>query len=348
MTTLEDLLALIGPHRTALRAVEDEARLQGERAFRALDTTFLSHLKLVVKNNPSKTATEILARPDVVSALTTAVTSSTRRAQTAIRSSAVAAQRLALQHLGEEFNVYGLPIGDLETEYIDGYVEAVLGDLGRNIETFTNEMINNIHNVWNGPSVASLYEAQGGAINVPVEEAKQRSERIVGVVSRTRRTLELRTSLGVSTTINRAYTDTQQMAYQTLSVEGIEVRKMWVANFVGNTPCKHCRDLHGTIVGLAEEFPHGDGSLRVYGDLQGPGRHPSCRCRLVLMIDQSLTRSNVTPETMTQAARREDRVPQYLSSNDVRQMEESRFASLIAVFASLLNRLKAKFRKRRR
>ena len=64
---------------------------------------------------------------------------------------------------------------------------------------------------------------------------------------------------------------------------GFRLRKLWVANFVNNTPCEFCQALHGTEVGLDEDFPTDLNKLKIYGDLKGPPRHPRCRCRLLIL-----------------------------------------------------------------
>lgn len=58
--------------------------------------------------------------------------------------------------------------------------------------------------------------------------------------------------------------------------------KRWVSHLDGNT-CSDCRELHGQVLHVLEEFPADAGGnvSRVYRDLLGPPRHPHCRCRLV-------------------------------------------------------------------
>jgi len=100
--------------------------------------------------------------------------------------------------------------------------------------------------------------------------------------ARRRAILRMQHSAGVAA--QRGYTDAMIQAYTELEDFGYRVRKIWLANFVNNTPCEYCRALHGTEVGLHEEFPTGDNRLKVYGDLLGPPRHPRCQCYLAILI----------------------------------------------------------------
>lgn len=89
-------------------------------------------------------------------------------------------------------------------------------------------------------------------------------------------------SAGVGAT--RGYTDALIVSGNELRDFGFMVRKLWLANFLGNTPCDFCQVLHGKEVPLNESFPSDSNLLKIYGDLKGPPRHPRCKCRLVLLL----------------------------------------------------------------
>lgn len=101
------------------------------------------------------------------------------------------------------------------------------------------------------------------------------------VVARTRAVSRIQHSAGVGAT--RGYTDAILETNRELKDFGYLLRKLWVANFVENTPCEFCQELHGTEVGLAESFPSDQNVLKIYGDLKGPPRHPRCKCRIVIL-----------------------------------------------------------------
>lgn len=102
-----------------------------------------------------------------------------------------------------------------------------------------------------------------------------------GEVARRRAVLRVQHSAGVAA--QRGYTDAMIQSYTELEDFGFRLRKLWLANFTNNTPCEFCTALHGTEVGLNEEFPSGENRLKVYGDLKGPPRHPRCRCYLAIL-----------------------------------------------------------------
>jgi hypothetical protein len=103
-----------------------------------------------------------------------------------------------------------------------------------------------------------------------------------GDVARRRAISRIGHSAGVAAT--RGYTDAVLESSRELEDFGFRLRKLWVANFVNNTPCEFCQALHGVEVELDEDFPTNLNKLKIYGDLKGPPRHPRCKCRLVILI----------------------------------------------------------------
>jgi hypothetical protein len=100
-------------------------------------------------------------------------------------------------------------------------------------------------------------------------------------VARRRAVSRVAHSAGVAAT--RGYTDAVLEASRELEDFGFRLRKLWVANFVNNTPCEFCAALHGTEVPLDDDFVTDENKLKIYGDLKGPPRHPRCKCRLVML-----------------------------------------------------------------
>lgn len=97
-----------------------------------------------------------------------------------------------------------------------------------------------------------------------------------------------RAGLAAVSAANRAYTDMQLEMYRLAAEQAsVKIEKVWTANFSQPTPpCAHCVKLHGTVVGIEDEFPVPKG-LKPYTDLNGPPAHPNCRCRLIPRIAQA-------------------------------------------------------------
>lgn len=74
----------------------------------------------------------------------------------------------------------------------------------------------------------------------------------------------------------------RQDAYSAAIDDGIEVRKMWWSA-IGSC-CFSCAKMHGTIVGMDEQFPWEQLGLKLKpyeGELWHPPLHPNCRCRII-------------------------------------------------------------------
>jgi hypothetical protein len=90
--------------------------------------------------------------------------------------------------------------------------------------------------------------------------------------------LERRAAMAVDVGTTRAITELN-------ALQAHSGFKMWVAQIEELNTCSHCRGLHGMVIPWDQEFPYNTGqrNLGVYGDLQGPPRHPNCRCHLVFI-----------------------------------------------------------------
>lgn len=137
-----------------------------------------------------------------------------------------------------------------------------------------------------------------------------------------------RIQLSAGVAAQRGYTDQTIAAYTELEDFGYDLRKVWVANFVDNSPCPSCVGLHGTSVGLHEYFRDETGPS-IYRDLMGPPRHPNCRCKLVILVR---TLENAFDSLDIAKPPAEE---QMMSSNAVKLMPKSIFNSVLAVLKSI-------------
>lgn len=147
-------------------------------------------------------------------------------------------------------------------------------------------------------------------------------------VAQRRLQLRIQASIGVGT--QRGYTDAQLKGYRELQDFGYQLRKVWWANFVDNVPCPLCQALHGTEVELEKDFGQGIGGTKVYHNLEGPPRHPNCKCQLVVLITTLDNAFESTDFTVPTPA------PTDMSTAQVRAMPKTFFAAVIATLKKII------------
>jgi hypothetical protein len=153
-----------------------------------------------------------------------------------------------------------------------------------------------------------------------------------GAATRAGAISRIKHSAGVAA--QRGYTDQIISSYTELEDFGMRTRKYWVANFTDNTPCPACYRLHGTSVGLKETFRAETSEPGVYRDLQGPPRHPNCKCKLYIFI-VSLDTAFETPNFESP-----QEAPQMISTQDVKRMPKTIFESVRASLRAVLGFLR--------
>ena len=147
-----------------------------------------------------------------------------------------------------------------------------------------------------------------------------------------------RIGLSASVAAQRGYTDSLIHSYDYLQKQGYELTKVWMTNTLNNVPCSECRRLHGTTVGLHENFPVPTKTLNIYKDLQGPPRHPNCRCYLVILISslenekERLNVDNPTPPPTT------------MTTADVKRIPESKFKAILFTLRAIWRKVFRKFK----
>lgn len=152
-----------------------------------------------------------------------------------------------------------------------------------------------------------------------------------------RATFRMRHSAGVAA--QRGYTDALVSTGRELRDFGMRIRKVWMANFVNNTPCEHCVALHGSEVDLDKSFQTESNTLKTYGDLIGPPRHPNCRCYLVTLI---VTLDNVL-EALDVGAPPQD-PPQTMTTDEVKALPKGIFGSIVKMLQTIVQAVVRSFR----
>lgn len=253
-TPLNQIMLLTSQHREvvaeATLAMEAEVRDAWQAAVQAAGT----HLGRVLGNNPFKTLDEILARPDVIQAMTAPFAS---------------AATLTRQRIADAWELGGDLGGAHAVELLARWnidADAVAADGGEFLTSLLDD------SSANAMATAGRLQAamEAGAIHDVSALADDLARRAV---------------LGVQVAARRSAAQSAE-ATMVAAVEetGIGIGKVWVTRF-GPGTCGACAALHGTLLPLGAEFDHdattGSRPLKVYLNLYAPPRHPNCRCQLV-------------------------------------------------------------------
>lgn len=233
--------------RKGLISLSETYQKQVEALWEEANREALSHLNLVLKNNPQKSKEAILSRPDVKSALRWPYEQAAKKSEYVLREAWKAGEAEAVQKAKGEFKLLKEDWKGHEAD--EALLESLVGDLHENAK-----------------SMRSRYR------EALTSESPKRS--LEGIT----RDVRLRASYSVSTGVWGVSTEVRDSA-----IFKAGLRKMWVAVLDAHT-CSHCRALHGMVLDPKEEFPENAGKLRLRayrGKLLGPPRHPNCRCILV-------------------------------------------------------------------
>lgn len=236
--------------RKGLAALSEKYQKQVEALWEQANTEALSHLTIVLRNNPHKTKAAILARPDVQSALRYPYEQAAQQSEEIVRKAWKAGEAEAVKMVKGEFKLLKAAWAGHEVD--ETLLDSLVGDLYANAE--------------------AMRERLGEALTNPGSKGVAAS--LNGLASNAR----LRASYTVSTAVWGVSTEVRDSA-----IDKAGLNKMWVAVLDEKT-CSHCKALNGMILAPGKQFPINAGktALKAYrGILLGPPRHPSCRCQLI-------------------------------------------------------------------
>jgi hypothetical protein len=299
----------------ALRKIEDLSREGIRRGFAVLSGKFTGMLASVTDPDLE----EALAR------FTKMIESSAGNARRSIQSAHVSAG--ALGSVAASADLARLGVSAPRVPAPDtAYLNSVLSDLNRNV----GEMLGNVREavgaIWNAPPPPEYQMDRASAEAGRLQSVEREVARLLS-------NLINRSELGASAVAHRAFTDAQMGVFKAAqeSNPGLSLLKTWVADLnAEKPPCALCQSLHGTWVELGEEFPHGN--AEVYGgDLQGPPRHPNCRCRVVphlVTLDE--------PEPSVPRLPEEHRA---ITAAEIRAMSPYRLRAIVAALLALISKL---------
>lgn len=250
-------LAQAGALRKILSAIGKQHQPKVLAAWEAANAEALNHLAIVIKNNPAKTMEQILARPDVISALSAPY--------------ADAAKTSA---------------GILQQAH-DQAVEAVQKAVGTTAEpdaALLKTLTKDLH------SNAKAMRSRISKILLGYEKhPKDVKAALKGVTNDAVNRAGMSLTAAVWMPVSHIMHQVSQQQILPKPKKGQKKSKkqqpllMWVA-IIDNRTCSHCKALHGTTVKPHMPFKT---SLKIYaeqqmdGGLVGPPAHPNCRCILI-------------------------------------------------------------------
>lgn len=262
----------------ALLAIEMRVRAATTEASEQAITAFAAYLTAVITQAPVGSGLELMSRADVHQALTMTLAAAQRKIQAAVDSGYTAASAAAKAAVTRELKALGhrvptrLPDLGATQGRLAADVQAAIGTTQTLIQNLVREAFDGV----TGTDPAAVTAARALATNAAVKRAAtDLSRRITGAAS---------------VCVYAGSRDTQLALYRQFSQINpyIRLRKRW--QVTAADPCPMCAALDGTEVGLTAEFDHtltDDASTAkaVWRDLQGPPRHPHCRCQLRLVTD---------------------------------------------------------------
>jgi hypothetical protein len=267
----------------ALLAIEARVQTVTEDAARQAITAFAGYLAAIITDSQVTTGLELLSRQDVHQALVMTLQAAQRQIQAAVTSGYTAASAAAAAAVSRELKALGHQVPstlpDLGTglSRLTADVQTAIGHTQTQIQNLVREAFDGVQPTSSDTSSAS------GSVTAARVLATNAAVRRAGTA------LSGRVSAASSVSVYAGSRDTQVALYRQFAQINpyIRLHKTW--QVTAADPCPMCDALDGEEVELGEEFDHvapDAGTARpVWRDLQGPPRHPHCRCQLHLVTD---------------------------------------------------------------
>lgn len=307
-----DVMDVVMTNQARLRTVEFSAAATAQQLYDEAVTRWLDYVARVVENNPTRDFAEIVGRSDVRGLLEEVVAVAAAGVEQSVRDAWQVGAELGLAHVLIELRALGLPVPDVDDIVAQtlqsGYLASVLDDMTRRANEAVGRVLAAAQAAFDSIEIDI---SDGGVVNTRQRLAFQRAQAIRAGVKAEAARLGRSAAAAASVTTNRGYSESQIEAYARAQTElnaaggrGRIIRKLWVTAFRPTT-CGTCAALHGTVVDIYVEFPHGQSyearPPRVYSNLQAPPRHPNCGCRLVPFVDGEF--GEVDPTAMREFGR---------------------------------------------
>jgi hypothetical protein len=283
-----------------------------------------SYVAVIAGNNPTGTAAFVLGRPDVDAVLQQSLDAARELAQDAVR------------------EAWHGPEG--------AYLEWLLADVARQYAALTL-LRADVRAAWNSvPQAAFVPGVTPPGVNPTTEAGQHRAEAIRQAILGFGSSLALRSRLTAEVAGTASATVGVMAGGEEQREAGEVVYKQWLCSSQppDERTCPWCCALNGIVVPLHTAFPSGEpadltghGRLtrppRWYrGWLQGPPRHPRCRCRIVIITPpegvaseaggQGASPGGASPGAGAGAPRA---APGFLAAADIRALPEARYQALM-------------------
>lgn len=320
---------------SALRALGQVARQRVASQINPL-TPIAEYLATIVSNNPLKSASQILSRQDVISQRQKLLGASLREVLKEVGAASTAGVLLGGQMVKKEFEKLGASLPSVPNQIMqsaldEGYLRSVSADVRRSFLEFEEDL---------GARISQVFAATTAPPEAPnpfQALAQARASLIPGAVDTSIRRLSARLQASASVIPVRQAAEQKLRTYQAFerANPGLKLVKEW--RTTSASPCSICLALHGSQVGLGEEFDyHAETNLRVYRDLRVPPRHPNCACELVLVLkpadEEAVKKANESPP-----------ISDKMTAEEIRQMPETKFSSLVGFLRGVLRAARRMF-----
>lgn len=348
MADFSELLAIADKYKKKSLELDLKAQQDIKQAYRKSAVSFIRVLSRVVRRNNSSTVEEILIRADVEKAFSEALVSARVQASKIVEQAFLDGVALGLAQAKEESSLYGIE-EDLALDFPkSAYLDSLLSDITRHARQMEDAAIEAFYEAYKDDSFR----------NDPFKTTKQRRETSVNrsrllasSVIRAIGPVSTRSSASATVAVQRGITEAHLFSYSEIS-KSKAVRKVWVANFSNpaKPPCPTCAALHGTEISLSQSFSasqtfSSSKPPAVYKDLQGPPRHPNCRCVVSILVGEVDFSKETSPAGLRAFATKESKkVPSSkgISSQQIRDMPKNKFDSFKS---KLVSTVKSIFRR---
>ena len=345
MTDFSELTSIADKYKKKALELDLKAQQDIKQAYRKSAVTFIKVLSRVVKRNNSSTVEEILIRKDVEDAFTASLVSARTSATKIVEEAFQKGVALGIAQAKEEASLFGLE-ADINSDFPSStYLSSLLSDISRHSREMEDAAIEAFYESYRDKG---FKDDTGKTTQQRREESTTRSRLMASSVIRAIGPVSTRSSASATVAVQRGMTEAHLYAYRDIS-KGNRLTKVWIANFSdpSKPPCPTCTALHGTEVPFAQSFSSSQtfSSSKppgVYKDLQGPPRHPNCRCVIIVLVGEvDFSKVNSPAGLRAFAIEQSKRVvsSKGISSQQIRDMPKNKFDSFKSKVISSVKKL---------